>query len=128
MSADTERLRGMLAEALAVLLATHCDHCHRPQASEADWEDAEEGERPDLCWEDPGNCRIGSDATPAEFFADALLPVVAREIAAARGEALREAADEAEERGDIGKEGCDEAWTWLRIRAAQVAPGVGGEG
>lgn len=49
--------------------------------------------------------------------ARALLPVVEQAVAAARAEALREAAKEAEERGDIGKDGGCEAWTWLRIRA-----------
>lgn len=38
-----------------------------------------------------------------------------------RAEALREAAREARERGDIGKEGGYEAWDWLAIRADQAA-------
>ena len=110
MTADTERLRGMLADDMAEALY----------------------EAP-LAWDffpDP-------DAA-IETVIDALLPVVAREIAAAeqraafndevrreqlrmaRAEALREAAKEAEERGDIGKDGGPDVWEWLRFRAGQV--------
>ncbi|HET6916616.1 MAG TPA: hypothetical protein VFH56_11055 [Acidimicrobiales bacterium] len=62
-------------------------------ASEADWENTEEGERPDLCWEDPANCPLGADVEPQQFYARALLPVVEQEIAAARAEERERIAD-----------------------------------
>jgi hypothetical protein len=47
--------------------------------------------------------------------------LLAAERQRGREEALREAAKEAEERGDIGKDGGCEAWAWLRIRADRIA-------
>ena len=91
MSADTERLRGMLAEAWRTYREGRCEHCLRPIASDDDWERIPEGEGEHLCWDYPTCCE--SQADPAAHIADALLPVVAREVAAARGEALREAAE-----------------------------------
>lgn len=45
-----------------------------------------------------------------------------------QGEALREAAEEAEERGDVGKDGGPEAWEWLRglIQRAEIDREIGG--
>lgn len=37
-----------------------------------------------------------------------------------QGEALLDAAKEAEARGDIGKDGGPEVWDWLRLRAARI--------
>ena len=96
---STDDARGLLAEALDAVVSTHCPRCFRPMASESDWESAEEGERPDLCWEDVMTCGWVSEKTTAEFYADALLasPQLARLIeqreATARAEALREAAE-----------------------------------
>ncbi|QWY79673.1 hypothetical protein PP637_gp43 [Arthrobacter phage Persistence] len=42
---------------------------------------------------------------------------------AAKVEALREAANEAKTRGDIGKEGGPESWDWLHWRADHILKG-----
>lgn len=59
-----------------------------------------------------------ADAARAHV-ADALAGMLAE----ARAEALREVAQEARERGDIGKDSGCEAWEWLSIRAEQAAGG-----
>ena len=56
----------------------------------------------------------------AEVFADALTAAGFGPVKAAQAEALRDAADDARIRGDIGKDGGVEAWDYLRARAAAV--------
>ena len=93
---STDDARGLLAEALDAVVSTHCPRCFRPMASESDWESAEEGERPDLCWEDVMTCGWVSEKTTAEFYADALLAspkfasLIEQREAAARAEGRRE--------------------------------------
>jgi hypothetical protein len=105
VSADTKWLRGVLAE--AACRARECFDCEGTGQSLQGWS-ANYGNQ-------YGPCARGLT------IADALLPVVDQEFAAARAEALREAAREARERGDIGKDGGYEAWDWLAIRADQAA-------
>lgn len=52
--------------------------------------------------------------------AAAVAAIIKRHRSVAATNALREAAKEARERGDIGRDGCIEVWDWLTIRANQI--------
>lgn len=94
MTDDLEALSGEIARLLGEWLDGHCDSCHKPPATDADWRDIPEGEGEHLCWGTP-ICGWGCDVPIAAHLADALADLLAARERGVRAEALREAADEA---------------------------------
>lgn len=65
--------REVLVAAMNAAASRVCQQCQKVPATAGQWEDIEEGGRPDLCWGPP--CHETGD--PVQTYADALAPLVA---------------------------------------------------
>lgn len=79
---------------LAEVKRGRCLNCLRMLATDEDWENTEEGERPDLCWENNVySCGWVAETTLEALQAAALAPVLAAAVREGKAEALHEAQD-----------------------------------
>lgn len=91
MSEVHEGLTAEIATAMIAWTEAHCRNCHKPIATDEDWQQYDDGEGEHLCWGDRDYCGFGCDVPRENHLADALVDLLAARDRRVAGDALRHA-------------------------------------